>query len=307
MSRLVVVGGTGLVGSHLVDEASLRGMEVLGTFHSRDPGDDRFTRTDVVDEAQVRDVLGGFRPDGVILTAAISDVDECERNPDTAWSVNVEGTLAVSMVCSEIGCPLLMVSSDYVFNGLKGAPYQEGDVMDPLSIYGRTKVEGERIVLDASPANKVARISVVYGWRGRSERDNIVLKVLRRLRGGREVDLYEDQWNCPTYAPMCASMMIDLLFTEIETMASFHGPEARIFHVCGKECVTRHELGQMVAEVFGLDIALLRPISMDDVDILAPRPRRICLDVERVETELNISIPSLRKTLEDMRSKEEDR
>jgi len=307
MRRLLVVGGTGLVGSHLVDEASSRGMEIMGTYHSRDPGEGGFERLDVRDEPLVREVLEGFGPDGVILSAAISDVDQCEKDPESAWNVNVEGTLNMAMLCSELGCPLMLVSSEYVFNGLKEYPYHEGDGVDPLSIYGRTKVEGERIVLDASPANKVARVSVVYGWRGRSQRDNMVLKIIRRLRDGKEIDLYDDQWNCPTYAPMCASMMIDLLLMETETLASFQGQEARIYHVCGGECVTRYGLGQAVAEIFDLDPSLLNPISIDDVGGIAPRPRKACLDVERVEAELNISIPSLERTLEDMRSKEEDR
>jgi dTDP-4-dehydrorhamnose reductase len=307
MTKLAVVGGTGLVGSHILDEGLEREMEILGTFLDRDPGEDHFERMDINRMDDVHDVLGAFEPDVVIQTAAVSDVDHCERNPQMAWEVNVEGILNMAMVCSDLGCPLMFVSSDYVFNGMKGSPYFEGDVVDPINIYGRTKVEGERIVLDASRDNSIARVSVVYGWRGRSERDNIVLKILRHLREGKELGLYHDQFNCPTYAPLSASMMIDLAMGKSGTLSLFEGPEARIHHVCGRECVSRLQLGRAVAEVFDLDPGHLRSISIDDMGPEAPRPGRICLDVESVEAELNISIPSLRETLEDMRSKEEER
>jgi len=304
MRRLAVVGGSGLVGSHLVDEAVGRGMDVLGTFHVNEIHEDRFTRLDILDEDQVLGVLKDFGPDGVILTASVSDVDQCERNPEMAWNVNVEGTLNVAEVCKRLECPLLFISSDYVFNGLRDTPYREGDVPDPINIYGRTKLEGERLVLDASPRNIVCRVSVVFGWPGIYFRDNIVLKVLRKLRSGEALSLFNDQWNTPTYAPRAAFLMLDLLAKDRGTISMFEGEDKGIFHLSGGECVSRYEMGRLVADVFGLDETLIRPISIKEAGMSAPRPTMSCLSVAKVEAELNTSIPSLREALEDMRSKE---
>lgn len=302
--RLAVVGATGLVGDHLMKEAESRGLDVLGTYLTNRQKGSSFSRLDITDKSEMREVLARFRPEGVILTAAVSDVDQCELNPNEAWLVNVEGALNLTEFCAELECPLLFVSTDYVFNGLKGFPYSEGDAPDPISFYGRTKLEGERLVLDASPLNLVTRVSVVFGWRGNSTRDNLVLKILRRLRAGKEVELFNDQWNSPTYAPGCASLMLDLLSRDRGLMEMFEGDDRSIFHLSGKDCLTRYELGLRVAEIFDLDSSLIRSIGLEEADLVGPRPRMSCLSVAKVEAKLNTRIASLNEALEDMRSKE---
>ncbi|NYT11883.1 MAG: dTDP-4-dehydrorhamnose reductase [Methanomassiliicoccales archaeon] len=304
MRRVAVVGSSGLVGYHIIKEAESRGWNVLGTFLTNDPGVISCSSLDILDPEGVNDLLSRFQPEGVILAAAVSDVDECERNPGVAWNVNVEGTLNVAEVCARLGCPMLFISSDYVFNGLKDSPYREEDLPDPLNIYGRTKLEGERLVLEASVQNIVCRVSVVFGWQGTSVRDNIVLKVLRRLKANEEVSLFNDQWNTPTYAPEAASLMLDLLSKDRGTISMFEGEGRGIFHLSGRECVSRYELGMLVADVFDLDHNLIRPLSMEKAGMSAPRPRISCLSVVKVEAELNTSITSLREALEDMRSRE---
>jgi dTDP-4-dehydrorhamnose reductase len=304
MRRVAVVGSSGLVGYHIFKEAESRGWDVLGTFLTNDPEVISCSSLDITDGDKVEDLLSRFQPEGVILAAAVSDVDECERNPGLAWKINVEGTLNVAEACVRLGCPLLFISSDYVFNGLKDSPYREGDVPDPINIYGRTKLEGERLVLEASAQNIVCRVSVVFGWQGTSIRDNIVLKVLRRLRAGEEVSLFKDQWNTPTYAPEAASLMLDLLTKDRGTISMFEGEDRGIFHLSGRECVSRYELGLLVADVFDLDDNLIRPLSLKEASMSGPRPTISCLSVAKVEAELNTSISSLRKALEDMRSRE---
>lgn len=304
MRRVAVVGSSGLVGYHIIKEAESRGWDVLGTFLTNDPEVISCSSLDMMDRDGVNDLLSRFQPEGLILAAAVSDVDECERNPGVAWKINVEGTLNVTEVCARLGCPILFISSDYVFNGLKDSPYREGDVPDPINIYGRTKLEGERLVLEASAQNIVCRVSVVFGWQGTSVRDNIVLKVLRRLRAGEEVSLFNDQWNTPTYAPEAASLMLDLLTKDRGTISMFEGEGRGIFHLSGRECVSRYELGMLVADVFNLDDNLIRPLSIKEAGMLASRPTISCLSVAKVEAELNTSITSLREALEDMRSRE---
>lgn len=304
MRRVAVIGASGLVGYHIIKEAESRGYDVLGTFLTNDPEVTSCSSLDITDRDGVDDLLSRFQPEGVILAAAISDVDECERNPGMAWTINVEGTLNVAEVCVRLRCPLLFISSDYVFNGLKDFPYHEGDVPDPINIYGRTKLEGERLVLDASAQNIVCRVSVVFGWQGTSVRDNIVLKVLRRLRAGEEVSLFNDQWNTPTYAPETASLMLDLLAKDRGTISMFEGEGRGIFHLSGRKCVSRHELGMLVADVFGLDDNLIQPLSIKEAGMSGPRPTISCLSVAKAEAELNTSIASLREALEDMLSRE---
>ena len=154
------------------------------------------------DSAEVQKVLSDFSPELVLLPAAMTHVDNCERSPTLAWEVNAEGAMNVALTCRALGAKLLYVSTDYVFNGLKGTKYYEFETPDPVSVYGQTKLEGERVVLDADKHNLVCRVSVLYGWNRR--KDNFVTWMIKEMREGREVKLFDDQYVSPTYAPHCA-------------------------------------------------------------------------------------------------------
>jgi dTDP-4-dehydrorhamnose reductase len=293
----VVIGAGGLLGQYVAAEASRLGHEVLGTFHETSISSSAFeaTRLDITESHEVDAVLKRFAPDAVVLTSAMTNVDLCERNPSKAWAVNAEGTLNVALACGSVGARLLYVSTDYVFNGVKGAPYLESETPDPLSIYARTKLEGELLTMDASAANVVCRVSVLYGWNRVSQKQNFVTWIIDSLRRGKEVPLFFDQIASPTYAPYCAKVIVRLLENDSRGM----------FHASGPDCVSRYDIGLSVAETFGLDKALIKKVATNESDLIAKRPSCSCLDVGKVEGELNMKMLSLEDGLIDMRSTED--
>ncbi|MDD1773040.1 MAG: dTDP-4-dehydrorhamnose reductase [Methanomassiliicoccales archaeon] len=296
MRRIAVVGAGGLLGQHVTAEALERGYNVLGTFHdtSVPPSGIEAARLDITDEDETHEVLRRFAPEGVILTSALTNVDYCERNPSKAWAVNAEGTLNVVQACGLVGAKLLYVSTDYVFNGEKGSPYMEFESPDPLSIYARTKLEGERLTMDASTRNLVCRVSVLYGWNKLSPKQNFVTWVIDSLRRGKEVPLFHDQTASPTYAPHCAKVLLGLLESNLRG----------IFHASGPDCASRYDIGMKVAEVFQLDASLVKRTTTEGSKLIARRPACSCLDVGKVERELNMKMLPVEEGLRDMRATE---
>lgn len=292
--RLLIIGGTGLLGQYLVLEAYQRGWEVTATYHDNDAkiGTRTLVHMDVRDEGEVSEVLRSVRPEAVILAAGITDLDRCETNPQEAWEVNAEGALNVAAACKLNGIKLLYVSTDAVFNGQKREPYFEFDTPDPLGIYAQTKLEAERITLDADESNIVARVSLLYGWNRLIDKENFVTWALSRLREGEMVNLFEDRRTCPTYAPHCAKVLLQVLDKDGQG----------IYHVAGADCLDRYEMGLQVAEVFDLPSSLCRRASVADSDLVARRGRYLCLSSQRVEAELDVRMMSFEDGLKSMRS-----
>jgi dTDP-4-dehydrorhamnose reductase len=293
MSRLAIVGGSGLLGQYLIHEAVVSNDTVLSTYQTMPKGVPGITETrlDLKDAAATKEVLERFRPDMVLLPAAMTNVDQCERSPTQAWEVNAEGPMNVAQACRTIGAKLLYVSTDYIFNGMKGSKYHEFDTPDPISIYGQTKLEGERCTMDADKHNLVCRVSVLYGWNG-SGKKNFVTWLLDELENHRPVNVFDDQWVSPTYAPNCAKVLLRLIKSE----------EKGVFHTSGPDCLNRYEIAMMVAKEFGLDGSLVRKVPTASVDLLARRPERSCLSVDKVGSILDMSMLPFEEGIRAMRT-----
>lgn len=284
-----------MLGQYLVGEAVSRGHETVSTYHGGNacPGA-KAVSLDMTDRNAVEDFMAKEAPDQVLLPAAMTDVDECERKPQLAFSINVEGTMNVAVACKNIGASLLYVSTDYVFNGLKGSKYYEFETPDPLSIYSRTKLEGERLVIDSSKRNAVCRVAVLYGWNRLSAKDNFGSWIIRSVRAGKEIRLFEDQFVTATYAPHCAKVLMEV---------SERGLRG-VYHTSGPDCLSRYQMGLIIADVFALDRSLLKPSKMAEAKFLAKRAENSCLDVENIEAQLDMSMMSFKAGIEDMKATE---
>jgi dTDP-4-dehydrorhamnose reductase len=159
---------------------------------------------DITDAAAVDDVIGRLAPCLVINAAACTDVDGCETQRDTAWSVNAEGPGHLAAACRSHGCRLVHVSTDFVFDGRKRSPYFPDDPVNPLSVYGATKAEGERRVRAALADHVIVRTSWLFAARGK----NFVRTMLRLASHRDELHVVDDQVGCPTYAPDLADALV---------------------------------------------------------------------------------------------------
>ena len=207
-----------------------------------------------------------LHPDVVIHTQAFSNVDECERDPRLAEAMNVTTTVNVVKAIQGIGSLLVYVSTDYVFDGAKGRPYDETDSPKPLSVYGRSKLEGERLVLDYA-YGVVVRPSTLFGHGRTNFCDQIVL----RVNAGQPVQVFVDQVTSPTYTEDLAEGLDDLVqaIRERSTIAAL---PSRVYHITNAGCCSRLEFAQRVVALVGGSREYLQPIRMAQQQRPAPRP-----------------------------------
>jgi len=288
-----VIGASGLLGQYVMAEAQGLGWAASGTYNSSRPQEEgSMLQLDITEPEAVMDALSSEGPDMVVLCSALTNVDQCEREPNLAYRVNMEGALNVASACRSNGIKMVYISTDYVFNGLKGGRYHEFETPDPSGVYARSKLEGERVTLDADKRNLVCRVSVIYGWNRIGAKNNFVTWIIDSLRNGRTVRLYHDQFVSPTYAPSAARAILDL---------AAKGARG-VYHTSGPDCLSRQQIGVAVAEAFGLDQGLITAVSTEEMPLLAPRPPRSCLSVDKAEAELDRPMTDLRQGLELMRN-----
>ena len=292
MSKVLVIGGTGLLGQYLCDEGRRRGHEIVATTRGAAPSRPGvvWRELDLRNRGAIRAVVREAAPDLVLNAAAMTDVDGCEDHPDEAQSVNALAPGAIAEACKTMGAPLVHISTDYVFDG--AGPATETTEPSPLSAYGRTKLDGDRRVLASDPSALILRMSGVFGWNRVSAKTNAVTWILKMVEAGQEVRLFHDQRITPTYARTGADAAFDLA----EMRA--HG----LFHVASRDCVSRLEMGEAVVEAFGIPGAKLVAITMASTALKAPRPAAPCLVVAKAEETLKRPMPGFRDCLEDMRA-----
>ena len=291
VARVLVVGGAGLLGQYLGEEARARGFEVVAPRRGAGPSRPgvAWRELDIRDRDAARSLVREVAPDVVVNAAALTDVDGCEDRPEEAQAVNALAPAALAEACKAPAVRFVHVSTDYVFDGT--GPASETTPPNPLGAYGRTKLDGERRVLEVNPKALVLRMSAVFGWNRLSRKTNSVTWILERVEAGQEVRLFRDQRITPTYARTGAQAALDL--AEIGATG--------IFHVASRDCVSRLEMGEAVVEAFGIPGAKLVAVSMTSVALRAPRPAAPCLVVKKVEETLKKPMPGFRACLEDMR------
>jgi len=286
-----VIGGGGLLGQHLMREAATRGYRGHGTFASEPIP--HHLPLDLSNPRAIRDVLARVRPAIVAVAAAMTSVDGCESRPDIAERVNAIAPGEIAEASRKIGARLVHFSTGYVFDGRSG-PSDEGSPTSPINAYGRTKLAGERNVLAAAPDALVIRTCANFGWNRLRGKENSVTWILNSLRAGKPVPLFTDQRVSPSYVPHVARIAFDLLKKE----------ETGMYHAATKGCLTRYEIGEAVCGTFDLSTSLLKPSTLAEAGLVAPRPRTSCLVSKRLERFPNIPQATFRETLEDMRRTE---
>ena len=229
---------------------------------------------ELTDEAALARLLEAVRPDAVVHAAVLGRTDLCEERPDEAERVNAVLPGALGRLCHTRGLRLVALSTDLVFGGAK-AFVREDDPTGPLSVYGRTKLAGERAVLAACPAAAVARVALVLG-RGHGARGTSTEAVAWALRAGRPLRLFTDEYRTPVDPESVADAVARILE---------RGGAGR-FHLGGPERLSRHELGLRVARAFGLPEATVEATRQSEYAGPDRRAPDVSLDSTRARREL---------------------
>ena len=277
MRRLLIVG-SGLLGENLAKIAANE-FTTFTTYndHPLDIEGCKSYYLNIINRGDVTTLVQKLKPDYIVHTAALTNVDACETHKEDAFKINVNGTKHIAEASKEINAKLVYVSTDYVFDGEKGM-YKEDDPTNPIDYYGETKLEGENIVKDLREYI-IDRPSVLYGWN--SVRLNFVTWVIAELRKGNEINIVKDQFNTPTLADNLAELISELI----------ERGESGLFHVCGSERINRYDFAIKIAAIFDLNKELIKPIASDQLNWIAKRPMDSSLDtskISRIQKPLNI-------------------
>ncbi len=284
--KLLVTGASGLLGLNLSLEAAAD-HRVTGVVHRTRLQGTPFpiVQADLTRPGAVDRLLRETNPDGVVHCAALANLEDCEQHPALAQRLNTEVPAILARACRKGGARLLHVSTDAVFDGTQGN-YSEEDEPHPLSVYARTKLEGEQAVAAEYPQAIVARVNL-FGF-SLSGRRSLAEFFLYNLLAGRPLKGFTDVFFCPLLVNTLAGIFLEMLAKDL------HG----LYHVFAGECLSKYDFGVRIARRFGLDASLIAPVRVTDAALTARRSPDLRMVTHKLSTDLGHSLPRFSPMLE---------
>ncbi len=280
MKTILVTGSNGLLGQKITDLALLD-QEIDLFASSKGPNrypvasGYQYVDLDICDADQLFSTITKIQPDVIIHTAAMTNVDACEDDREACLKLNVDAVKSLATICSEKNIHLIHLSTDFIFDGANG-PYTEEDEPNPLSFYGQSKLDAERIIQTSGCRSAILRTIIVYGIVNDMSRTNIVLWAKGALEKGDPISVVNDQWRMPTLAEDLAACC--LLAAKKEATG--------IFNASGKDLMNMVELVENVADFWHLDKSLIKPISSESLNQKAKRPPKTGFVLDKTIREL---------------------
>jgi dTDP-4-dehydrorhamnose reductase len=288
--RILITGSNGLLGQKLIKLLCDKGVNVIATSRgaNRLPNDGQYQyeSLDIVNQQQVLDVVSKYKPDVIINTAAMTNVDQCESEKEACWDLNVNAVKYLTEACEITGTHLLHVSTDFIFDGSHG-PLTEEEAPNPISYYGESKLAAEKLVTESQIKWSIARTVLVYGIAHDMSRSNIVLWVKNSLEAGKAINVVNDQWRTPTLAEDLA------MGCYLISKKTAEG----IYNISGEELMTPYDIAIKTAEHFQLDKSLISETDGSKFSQPAKRPPKTGFIIDKAKTELGYSPKSFEEGL----------
>ena len=252
-------------------------------------GANGFLGTNVIQFRDRNKKIVEISPDVILLTAAMTNVDQNEIDKEFAIKINTEGPKNVLAACKKIDSKLIFMSTDFVFDGKKQGNYTENDTPNPLSHYAKTKFDAEQAIIHSEVEYIICRTAVLYGWN--PQKLNFITWILKKLSNNEKLTIVTNQINNPTYVKNLAEII--LILVEKDT--------GGIYHTVGKVSLSRYEMALKCAEIFNYNSNLIIPIN--EINQKAIRPNNASLDITKLKRLIgpDINIYSLGEGLKDMK------
>jgi dTDP-4-dehydrorhamnose reductase len=306
--KILITGANGLLGSYFVRSLWAAGHDVVATglgdcrLQLTDPvvqgwmargneakgptGSMSYRVLDICDAMAVRSCLRETRPDWILHNAAWAQPDACEKDPVGCWAVNVTATRFLVDAARETGAAFLLMSTDFVFDGLHG-PYRETDPTGPVNYYGCSKRVAEKAVEQSGLHWVIVRTVLVYGQSPTVKRFNLLTWVRDSLRAGERIKVVNDQYRTPTYAGDLADGVRLAMEQQVQG----------VFHISGAEMMTPYDMAVATANTLGLDASLIDAVDGSTFTQPARRPGRTGFDISKSMRELGYRPRSFTKGL----------
>jgi dTDP-4-dehydrorhamnose reductase len=301
--KLLILGVSGLTGYKIAKTANSE-YEIYGTFNVRSVKLDNCNvfPLDLTKKEDVTKIFSEIKPDLVINTTALHNVDYCEENREQTSLVNTEVVRHLYENSEKIGSKLVHISTDYVFDGRKKSPYSESDTALPISFYGQSKLQGEMIL--SNSRHIVVRPSIVYGWTplelagttsSSGKPMNFAMWLLAKLHNNEPLKIVTDQFASATLADSLAESILNIAETD----------KSGLYHVSGLSCESRYDFAMKLAEKFGYNVSLISPIMSTSFVQKAKRPSYSCLDCHKAIKEFRLKLLTTDQALNIMKSQVE--
>lgn len=284
--KYLVTGSAGLIGSQLVSNLEQSGQTVYSCYNDTKPSHGIPVKLNLLNIQEISTTLQQFQPDVIIHLAALTDVEKCELEPKLAYSINTKATEEIVKEADRIGCFLIYLSTDYVFDGKKGM-YIENDSTNPINQYGKTKLNGEKAVEKCKSPWTIIRTSTPFG--SHSTKKTFPIWVIENFQKNKTLSVLEDQFTSPTYVSNLTEMILDIISHNL----------VGFFHLSGSTRISRYEFAKMIAEKLNLDTSLLKPVKINEMSWKARRPLDSSLDVSKANLILNKKPLSIEDSLHD--------
>lgn len=279
--KILITGANGLLGQKLVSLLTPKqAISVIATARGKsrlnpEYGSFQYESMDITKREEVLDVVSRHRPDVIINTAAMTNVDECEKEKEACMQLNVEAVKYLVEAAEQTSAFLLHLSTDFIFSGEEG-PYDEDGIPAPVNFYGESKLLGEQVVMESNIRWAIVRTVLVYGIVPDMSRSNIILWVKGSLEAQKPIQVVDDQWRTPTLAEDLA-------------MGCYLIAEQRaegIYNISGQDMLTPYEMAIKTADFFGLDKSLINRTDSTKFTQPAKRPPRTGFIIEKAKTNL---------------------
>ncbi len=289
--KILITGSNGLLGQKLVHKlAQDAAVQVVATSRGANrlkKGDGyRYIPMDITSQTEVDRVMDEVKPQVVINTAAMTNVDACESDKENCWKLNVEAVQYLVEASIRNNSHLVHLSTDFIFDGKKG-PYHEDDAPNPLSYYGKSKLASEEVIAKSKVKAAILRTVLVYGIAEDMSRSNIVLWAKSALEQGKKINVVDDQFRSPTLAEDLADGCILAAKKEAEG----------VYNISGKDQLSVLEIVWTVADHWGLDKGLITAVSSNTLDQAAQRPPKTGFVLDKARKELGYEPHSFREGL----------
>ena len=292
MIKVVITGSNGLLGQSLLnlllkDKDS---YQVYGFSRGKNRSgreDFNYISIDITEKEELDKKLEQIQPDFIINTAAMTQVDDCETNKQACDILNVDVVKWMTSFASKSKTHIIHLSTDFIFDGKKGY-YKETDKPNPLSYYGLSKLKSEQVLKDSKINFTILRTILVYGKVFDMSRSNIVLWVKEMLEKNKEITIVDDQYRMPTYVEDLA--MACKIVMDKKALG--------VYHISSNTLLSVYEIAQQIAETFGLNKNLIKPISTSTLNQTAPRPPKTGFDLSKTNSELRFYPKSFKEDLQ---------
>ena len=293
MKKVLITGSNGLLGQKLVKLFLAKsGFEIYavsrGANRLFNKNGYSYNDLDIAQESKLEKLVKEVKPNYIIHTAAMTNVDGCEIDKDTCDLINVEVVSHLVELCKKLDIFLIHLSTDFIFDGYKDGFYTEEDKPNPLSHYGLSKLRSEEIVISSSIRYAILRTVLVYGMVDGNDRSNIVLWVKKSLEDKKSINVVTDQYRMPTYAEDLAEACWLCIVNDAEG----------IFNVSSNTLMSVYEIAIEIADTFGLDKGYINSIESSALNLPAKRPYKTPFDLKKSISELNLPSRSFSERLQ---------